>query len=82
MTRSKCPFCGAAAVKPWWGKTEKCYRCGTTGPDENGEYRTGVVCEKDCVTAAYLRCHDLLVRVAAGPLTDELLAEIREEVSE
>ena len=49
MSDVKCLFCGEPRVREC--STYDVFRCGTEGPDINGEYYTGHVCE----IATYLR---------------------------
>jgi hypothetical protein len=43
MSDDKCPFCGEPRVRQC--ATYDVFRCGTEGPDINGEYSTGRVCD-------------------------------------
>ena len=43
MSESYCPFCGEPAVRTSVAGTR--FRCGTEGPDINGEYSTGHTCD-------------------------------------
>lgn len=81
-----CPFCGERIAYE-----HNKFRCGTIGPDQNGEYETGLVCNKTAFQNRFLRCHDLLVRVVdmATPMTfrgdghvipEALMGEIRKEL--
>jgi len=44
MIDAKCPFCGEPSYRI--RHVEKYFRCGTVGPDENGEYSPGHACDK------------------------------------
>jgi hypothetical protein len=92
MTNKLCPFCGDREAYPGSGGVTV-YWCGTYGPDENGEYETGTLCGKTCFRNAFLRCHDLLVRIVDGAtqiygngswtisteLMDAILAELKDK---
>jgi hypothetical protein len=56
----RCPFCDAKS------SGQHRWRCGTTGPDENDEYETGMECDKTVFRDGFLRCHDLLVKLVDG----------------
>lgn len=43
MSDPKCPFCGEPRTRQC--TTYDVFRCGTEGPDINGEYDTGRICD-------------------------------------
>lgn len=43
MSENNCPFCGEPSIRHYVSGTT--YRCGTHGPDINGEYATGHTCD-------------------------------------
>lgn len=88
---TKCPFCGARSKR---GLTDV-WTCGTItvlyGDDdellEEPKYDVGDQCNATVYRTAFLRCHDLLVKLN-GYLTNnqsipaEVMAELANEVSE
>lgn len=43
MDNQKCPFCNEPCVRQ--SQQGNTFRCGTRGPDDNGEYATGHTCD-------------------------------------
>ena len=68
MSFEKCPFCDEPQVRSTW--TGCTFRCGTHGPDVNGEYATGHTCDVTC-WSRLLKAKDAEIT----RLTEELDAE-------
>lgn len=61
---TRCPICGdgrllfpSCEVSRW--------SCGTRGPSDAGEYDTGIECDKIVFCNGFLRCRELVEKVAA-----------------
>ena len=46
MSDTNCPFCNEPRIRQ--SHLSDRYRCGTIGPDCNGEYETGRICDETC----------------------------------
>ncbi len=61
---TRCPLCGEG--KLWFRAHDGSHwSCGTRGPDDAGEYDTGTECDKTVFRNAFLRCRELVEKVAA-----------------
>jgi hypothetical protein len=45
VSDDKCPFCGEPASRSFGASIQRRFRCGTQGPDINGEYDIGHTCD-------------------------------------
>lgn len=60
---TRCPICGEG--KFHWSQGEVSHwHCGTFGPDDAGEYDTGTECDKAVFRRGFLRCRELVEKVA------------------
>jgi len=58
-----CPFCGEGRLLFRSHEVSK-WDCGTVGPDDAGEYDTGTRCDKTVFRTGFLRCRELVEKVA------------------
>lgn len=87
---TRCPICGDGRLLFLSHEVSR-WSCGTRGPDDAGEYDTGMECDKIVFQNGFLRCRELVEKVAASEFLDcgeghvscvmprELLLEIRKE---
>jgi hypothetical protein len=93
--KKKCPFCGSPEVRSSVLGDYSRFLCGTKGPDECGDYFTGVECDKSCFRNCYLRCIDLIEGILVQPMRhiessdswiveipDHLMAKLQKEVDD
>lgn len=61
---TRCPLCGEGRL---WFRAHDGFHwsCGTRGPDDVGEYETGAECDKTVFRDGFLRCRELVEKVAA-----------------
>lgn len=62
--RSLCPICGEGRLL-FRSPDVSMWTCGTSGPDDAGEYNTGRECDKTVFRNGFLRCRELVEKVAA-----------------
>ena len=59
-----CPFCNARRNGPSW------FACGTDSePDENGDYNTGLRCDRDCFARTVTEQADHIAKLFAAALS-------------
>lgn len=87
---TRCPICGEGRLLFLFYAVSR-WSCGTVGPDDAGEYSTGMRCDNTVFRDGFLRCRELVEKVAASEFFDcgeghvscvmprELLLEIRKE---
>lgn len=74
MADNKCPFCGARRVRYLIQGNQ--WSCGTSGPDIDGEYKTGIVCDRDCFCNALVKSDDKVKQL------ESQLAALRKQSTE
>jgi len=67
---TRCPICDEGKLMlsiTTDADSQKVFRwdCGTTGPDDAGEYDTGTRCDKTVFRNGFLRCRELVEKVVA-----------------
>lgn len=87
---TRCPICGEGRLD-FRSQGVSHWSCETKGPDDAGEYDTGTECDKTVFRNGFLRCRELVEKVAAAEFFDcgeghvscvmprELLLELRKE---
>lgn len=61
---TRCPLCGEGRLL-FRSYEVAMWSCGTRGPDDAGEYDTGTRCDKTVFRDGFLRCRELVEKVAA-----------------